>query len=194
MNKQFADALTYLIKFKDANFDADKSDVRSQVADALNDVLPEVPRVLPGDRIKLLCSSPCPYATVQSIHITGHNINKRRSHMMVRLESFGLSRKLFLDDVMITWRPDIPVDAPTTCVKSYRVCDIIDNWISHNEIVGLWIDKQDKEDSCVKYKERVWHGMGWHIPDEYKQRQVIRIFGTVSDKLHESDTVNVLIK
>lgn len=73
-------------------------------------------------------------------------------------------------------------------MKSYKVRDIIDTLISHNESVKLWIDPNKT------FKECIWTGMAFDIPEEYLDKAFVRIFGTIPNSIVESDTINILIE
>lgn len=71
-----------------------------------------------------------------------------------------------------------------------KVKDLIDAIISHNEIVGIWERRKDKDN---RYHALLWKGMAWDIPEEYLDRTFLKIFGTVSESITEADTVNISV-
>ena len=71
-----------------------------------------------------------------------------------------------------------------------KVGNLIDIIIGHNEIVGIWEQIKDKEG---RYHILLWRGMAWDIPEEYLDRTFLKIFGTISEKTSESDTVNIAV-
>lgn len=63
--------------------------------------------------------------------------------------------------------------------------------IISNQIIALWFPCK-KEDHEL---ERIWKGMSWDIPEEYKKMQIKRIFGIIPEHISESDIINIeLIK
>lgn len=69
----------------------------------------------------------------------------------------------------------------------YKVSDIIDTIISHNSTVSLYVD--------IGHSSReVWHGMAHRLPEEYLNREFVRIFGAIADGINTSDTIRILIK
>lgn len=67
-----------------------------------------------------------------------------------------------------------------------KVIDLFDSLISHNEVIALWVDIGR---AC---KECTWRGMAHELPDEYKNKSVVRIFGTIPPSITEADTINIL--
>lgn len=63
--------------------------------------------------------------------------------------------------------------------------EAIDTIFSHNEIVALW----EKEDS--DHHKKVWSGMAHQIPSQYLSTIGFKIFGLITDKISESDTINI---
>ena len=72
----------------------------------------------------------------------------------------------------------------------YKVKDLIDTIISHNEIVAIWERRKNKEGG---YHALLWKGMAWDIPEEYLDRTFLKIFGTVPESITEADNVNILV-
>lgn len=70
------------------------------------------------------------------------------------------------------------------------VKDLIDTIISHNEIVGIWERRKNKEG---RYHALLWKGMAWDIPEEYLDRTFLKIFGIVPGSITEADTVNIAV-
>ena len=71
-----------------------------------------------------------------------------------------------------------------------KVKDLIDTIISHNEVVGIWERRKNKEG---RYHALLWKGMAWDIPEEYLDRTFLKIFGTVPESIAEADTVNISV-
>ena len=71
-----------------------------------------------------------------------------------------------------------------------KVKDLIDAIISHNEIVGIWERRKNKEG---RYHALLWKGMAWDIPEEYLDRTFLKIFGTVPESITDADTVNIAV-
>ncbi|WP_294465542.1 hypothetical protein [uncultured Ruminococcus sp.] len=71
-----------------------------------------------------------------------------------------------------------------------KVKDLIDTIISHNEIVGIWERRKNKEG---RHHALLWKGMAWDIPEEYLDRTFLKIFGTVPESITEADTVNISV-
>ncbi|HJI48776.1 MAG TPA: hypothetical protein OIL97_04410 [Oscillospiraceae bacterium] len=71
-----------------------------------------------------------------------------------------------------------------------KVKDLIDTIICHNEIIGIWERRKNKEG---RYSVLLWRGMAWDIPEEYLDRTFLKIFGTVPKSITEADTVNIAI-
>ena len=71
-----------------------------------------------------------------------------------------------------------------------KVKDLIDAIISHNEIVGIWERRKNKEG---RYHALLWKGMAWDIPEEYLDRTFLKIFGTVPESIAEADTINIAV-
>lgn len=65
--------------------------------------------------------------------------------------------------------------------------NFIDTVISHNERISLW--EQDIEDD--HYCNSLWSGMGFKIPEEYLNRNVKRIFGTIPTSILDADVINI---
>ena len=72
-------------------------------------------------------------------------------------------------------------------VNPYKVKDIIDTIISHNSIVSLYVDIGHKS-------KQVWHGMAHRLPEEYLNREFVKIFGAIADGINTSDTIRIMIK
>lgn len=71
-----------------------------------------------------------------------------------------------------------------------KVKDLIDKVIGHNEIVAIWERRKSKEG---RYSILLWRGMAWDIPEEYLDRTILKIFGTVPESITEADTVNISV-
>ena len=71
-----------------------------------------------------------------------------------------------------------------------KVKDLKDTIISHNEIVGIWERRKNKEG---RYHALLWKGMAWDIPEEYLDRTFLNIFGIVPESITEADTVNISV-
>jgi hypothetical protein len=75
------------------------------------------------------------------------------------------------------------------------VKDLIDTLISHNDIIALWGENDPwGEDEDKNHSYLLWKGMGWNIPNNLSNLEVIRIVGTIPESITEADTINILIK
>lgn len=63
-----------------------------------------------------------------------------------------------------------------------KLKDANDLLYSHNSIIALWAGN-----------ERIWIGEAWTLPDEYQDLHIMKFFGTVADKIWESDTINITV-
>lgn len=61
--------------------------------------------------------------------------------------------------------------------------------VDHNALVGIW-EKDEKE---PHYSNRVWKGMFWELPEEYKDR-IGQVHSILSDGVSESDIVNIELR
>lgn len=66
----------------------------------------------------------------------------------------------------------------------------IDYIFSHNEIVGIWTKAVSDGMTC---KELKWSGMAHEIPKEFLTNDSWKIFGTVAEKMCESDRINIVL-
>ena len=71
-------------------------------------------------------------------------------------------------------------------ISPLTVGDMIDKWFSHNETVAIWHDK--KGENCHYL---LWEGMGWDIPNEFKELSFIKFFGTIPESIMDADTINI---
>ncbi len=71
-------------------------------------------------------------------------------------------------------------------IAPLTVGDMIDKWFSHNETVAIWHDK--KGENCHYL---LWKGMGWDIPNEFKELSFIKFFGTIPESIMDADTINI---
>lgn len=67
------------------------------------------------------------------------------------------------------------------------VYDVVDKLFSRNELISLW--REVKEETT--YHKRIWYGMAWDIPDELKQCQFVKIFGTIPESIVHADIINI---
>lgn len=74
-------------------------------------------------------------------------------------------------------------------VPPCKVGDLPDRIFSHNSIIALWVEIPKEH-----YSQRLWRGMAWNIPEEYKELQFKRIFGSVPENIYEGDTINILVE
>ena len=70
------------------------------------------------------------------------------------------------------------------------VKDIVDNIISHNEIVAIWCVDIDEN----LYHRCLWRGMAWQIPEEYGNMTFSKIFGCIPESIMQADTINIEVK
>lgn len=73
---------------------------------------------------------------------------------------------------------------------SFKLSDLKDTLISHNEIVSLWYEVQSDD---VRESKLVSRGMFWYLA-KYYDYKVLKIFGTVPENIDDSDTINILIE
>lgn len=71
-------------------------------------------------------------------------------------------------------------------ISPLTVGDMVDKWFSHNETVAIWHDK--KGENCHYL---LWKGMGWDIPNEFKELSFIKFFGTIPESIMDADTINI---
>lgn len=74
-------------------------------------------------------------------------------------------------------------------VPPCKVGDLPDRIFSHNAIISIWVDVPEEH-----YAQRLWRGMAWDIPEEYKEMPFKEIFGSIPESLCEADTINVLVE
>lgn len=74
-------------------------------------------------------------------------------------------------------------------VMPCKVGDAIDKLFSHNEIIALWYKTQKDRD----HSYLLWKGEAWSIPKKYKKQRILKFFGTIPEKITESDTLNLLV-
>lgn len=70
----------------------------------------------------------------------------------------------------------------------YQVEDIINNIIDDNEEISLWVKSNQ-----ITYK-KIWNGMAYEIPEEYKKKTFLKIFGTFPQTIIEADVINILVE
>lgn len=66
------------------------------------------------------------------------------------------------------------------------VKDLIDNIISHNEVVSIW------KPLSTQSSEEIWHGMAHAMPTHIANLTFKRIFGTIPEHITQADTINIL--
>lgn len=66
------------------------------------------------------------------------------------------------------------------------VKDLIDNIISHNEVVSIW------KPLSTQSSEEIWHGMAHAMPVHIANLTFKRIFGTIPEHITQADTINIL--
>lgn len=72
------------------------------------------------------------------------------------------------------------------------VKDIIDNIITHNEIIAIWTF--DRSEWC---HYRQWRGMAWDLQDKRPDlfnSKFVKIFGVIPESIVEADTINIEIE
>lgn len=67
------------------------------------------------------------------------------------------------------------------------ITDVVDKLFSHNEFISLWIEEKND----ITFHTKIWSGMAWDIPDEFKSYKFVRIFGTVPESIVQADTINI---
>lgn len=68
------------------------------------------------------------------------------------------------------------------------VKDLIDNIISHNEVVSIW------KPLSMQSSEEIWHGMAHAMPAHIANLTFKRIFGTIPECITQADTINILVQ
>ena len=69
-------------------------------------------------------------------------------------------------------------------MKLSKAIDVI---FSHNEIIAIWEKINEQE------YEMKWRGMGWELPDKYKNIANWQIFGVIPESIDEADTINIRV-
>lgn len=69
--------------------------------------------------------------------------------------------------------------------------DLIDVIFSHNSIIALH-EERSEEEGRPMYE--AWRGMAHELPEQYKQRKFLRIFGSIPDSITRADTINILVE
>lgn len=70
------------------------------------------------------------------------------------------------------------------------VKDIVDNIISHNEIVAIHVERREE----ISYHECLWRGMAWQIPEKFANMTFSKIFGVIPETIDQADTINIEVK
>lgn len=89
----------------------------------------------------------------------------------------------------------IDLDKENTVTESFSEChtlnDAIDNVISHNSIVNVW--EPSTTDDGVSCNLKIYSGMAHAIPDEIKNREILRIKDIVPDDGEDGSAINILV-
>ena len=89
----------------------------------------------------------------------------------------------------------IDLDKENTVTESFSEChtlnDAIDNVISHNSIVNVW--EPSTSDDGVSCNLKIYSGMAHAIPDEIKNREILRIKDIVPDDGEDGSAINILV-
>ena len=89
----------------------------------------------------------------------------------------------------------IDLDNENTVTESFSEChtlnDAIDNVISHNSIVNVW--EPSTTDDGVSCNLKIYSGMAHAIPDEIKNREILRIKDIVPDDGEDGSAINILV-
>ena len=70
-----------------------------------------------------------------------------------------------------------------------KVGDVVDKLFSHNEIISLWVEVKEE----IIFKRLIWNGMAWNIPENLKQCNFEKIFGTIPQQITQADVINIVI-
>lgn len=68
-----------------------------------------------------------------------------------------------------------------------KLSEAIDTIFSHNEIIAVWERVNEREHKMK------WRGMGWELPDKYKNIKDWKVFGVVPETINEADTINIKV-
>ena len=89
----------------------------------------------------------------------------------------------------------VDLDKENTVTESFLECrtlsDVIDNVISHNSLVNVW--EPGTTDDGVSCNIKIYNGMAHAIPDEIKNREILRIKDIVPDTGEDGSAINILV-
>ena len=89
----------------------------------------------------------------------------------------------------------VDLDKENTVTESFSEChtlnDAIDNVISRNSIVNVW--EPGTTDDGVSCNLKIYSGMVHAIPDEIKNREILRIKDIVPDTGEDGSAINILV-
>ena len=89
----------------------------------------------------------------------------------------------------------VDLDKENTVTESFSEChtlnDVIDNVISRNSIVNVW--EPGTTDDGVSCNIKIYNGMAHSIPDEIKNREILRIKDIVPDDGEDGSAINILV-
>lgn len=71
--------------------------------------------------------------------------------------------------------------------RKMPLSDAIDVIFSHNQRVAIW--EYDEE----RMSTRIWMGMAWDLPEEYRGVVSWKIFGVVPESIVDADLINISI-
>lgn len=66
-----------------------------------------------------------------------------------------------------------------------------DALFSHNEIIALWTHEEGEDGH---YDQMFWRGEAWKLPERMKYLSIDKFFGTIPERVSESDTLNIRIR
>lgn len=73
-------------------------------------------------------------------------------------------------------------------IKRTSINNAIDVIFSHNSRVAIW-----KYDEKTRESTRIWLGMAWELPKEYRYIVAWKIFGVIPESIGDADIINIRI-
>ena len=113
-------------------------------------------------------------------------------HICIACDNFVCANKVWREEVAFYEHVGELLQANAEgrlLVLPCKVGDAIDKLFSHNEIIALWYKTQKDRD----HSYLLWKGEAWSIPKKYKKQRILKFFGTIPEKITESDTLNLLV-
>lgn len=67
--------------------------------------------------------------------------------------------------------------------------EICDSNLIVNQRISLWIPGEDNDGTyCL---DRVWQGMSWDVPQEFRDIYVKHIYGAIPETIDDADIINI---